>query len=533
MFSSKNSVFSYQAGFGTPTAAVFLILCSLGVFLRIWLYWTNRSLWVDEAMLANNVVNRSFVGLTWPLDDNQGAPVGFLFIEKIFIELFGNEDYVLRLFPFLTSILAIFLMWKVAEIYVGRRPALLALSFFVISGHLIDFASEAKQYASDVMCSLLLLMIVPKCLDVRTTPRAFLLFGLIGGILIWFSHPAVFIIAGVFLVLILDTLKSKESRVMRRQKLLRFGEAAAICLASFSVLFLISLRSLTANAVLLDYWRDGFMPMPPWKDVSWLLKAWYELLNSVLGLYLLKSTHAIANFALAGVATILFIAGGMSLFFKRWQFALVLTMPLIFTLLASGMGKYPFAGRLMLFSIPLLVLPIAEGIEQTRSFLFRIDPRMAICATAGLTALLLYKPMSVAWENLSRPPMKEHIKPVISYLSQNRLTPDIVYIYYGAIPAFKYYASGYGFHESDYVRGIASREDPEKYLNEIDRFRNRERVWFIFAHACGSCGVDEEDLFLQHLDTVGARLAVFRSEGAPVYLYDLTGRNPGTSQMLR
>jgi hypothetical protein len=529
-FSSKNSVFCYQAGTGmSTTAVVFLILCSLGVFLRIWQYWANPSLWLDEAMLANNIVNRSFVGLTQPLDDNQGAPIGFLFIQKVFIELFGNHDYVLRLFPLLTSILAIPLMWRVAQTYVGRWPSLLALSFFAISAPLIYFASEVKQYSSDVLCTLLVLMVTPKALDVHATSRAFMLFGFVSSIVIWFSHPIVFIIAGVFLVLILDILKSKESRVIRLHKLLWCGQAAAVCFVSFFVLFLISLRFLTANAELLDYWQDAFMPMPPWRDVSWFLKHWYELLNSLLGLYLVEASRAIPNFALAGVVTVLFIAGAMSLFFRRWQFALLLMMPLIFALLASGMGKYPFSGRLMLFSVPLLLLPIAEGIERMRSLFLRIGARTAICATAVLIVLLLFKPIVVAWENFSRPPMKEHIKPIMSYVNQNRLTPDIVYIYYGAIPAFKYYGSGFGFHEDDYIEGIASRNDPEKYLNDIDRFKNRERVWFVFAHPCGSCKVDEEDFFLRHLDTVGSRLAAFTSEGASVYLYDLTGRNPGTS----
>jgi Dolichyl-phosphate-mannose-protein mannosyltransferase len=532
-FSSKNSVFCYQAGTGmSTTAVVFLILCSLGVFLRIWQYWANPSLWLDEAMLANNIVNRSFVGLTRPLDANQGAPIGFLFIQKVFIELFGNQDYVLRLFPLLTSILAIPLMWRVAQAYVGRWPSLLALSFFAISAPLIYFASEVKQYSSDVFCTLLVLVVTPKALDVHATSRAFMLFGFVSSIVIWFSHPIVFIIAGVFLVLILDIVKSKEFRV-RGHKLFWFAEAAALCIVSFFVLFLISLRFLTANAELLDYWQDAFLPMPPWKDVSWFLKAWYGLLNSMLGLYLVSSTHAIANFALAGVATLLFIAGGILLFCKRWQFALVLTMPFFFASLASGMGKYPFAGRLMVFSIPLLILLIANGVEGTRSFLLRIGPRTAICATAVLIVLLLFKPIVVAWENFSQPPLKEHIKPIMSYVNQNRLTPDIVYIYYGALPAFKYYASRYGFRQGDYIEGIASRKDPEKYLNDIDRFRNHERVWFIFAHICRSCRVDEENFFLQHLDTVGARLAAFTSEGASVYLYDLTGRNPGTSRVLR
>ena len=41
--------------------------------------------------------------------------------------------------------------------------------------------------------------------------------------------------------------------------------------------------------------------------------------------------------------------------------------------------------------------------------------------------------------------MGEDIKPVMSYISNNYLTSDLIYVYYGAGPAFKFYAPQYGF----------------------------------------------------------------------------------------
>jgi len=127
----------------------------LGVFLRLWQYSANRSLWFDEALLALNIVHRPFALLLQPLDNNQGAPIAFLFSEKALIELFGNKDYVLRLFPLVTGSVAIFLMWKVLEDYVGGVGAKFALLSFAISEALIYYASEVKQYSSDVLACLL------------------------------------------------------------------------------------------------------------------------------------------------------------------------------------------------------------------------------------------------------------------------------------------------------------------------------------------------------------------------------------------
>jgi hypothetical protein len=80
-------------------------------------------------MLASSIVKRSFSGLMQPLDYGQGAPVGFLFLEKASILIFGNHDYILRLFPLLMSSLAIVFMWRVTEIYLDDWPDQLLYRF--------------------------------------------------------------------------------------------------------------------------------------------------------------------------------------------------------------------------------------------------------------------------------------------------------------------------------------------------------------------------------------------------------------------
>lgn len=68
-------------------------ILTLGAINRIIQYEFNRSLWADEAVLALNIVHRSYLELFQPLDYDQAAPPGFLMIEKLTIELFGNQEY--------------------------------------------------------------------------------------------------------------------------------------------------------------------------------------------------------------------------------------------------------------------------------------------------------------------------------------------------------------------------------------------------------------------------------------------------------
>ena len=82
-------------------AAAILILA--GVVLRIRQYLTGRSLWADEAMLALNIVERDFAGMFRPLEYDQGAPIGFLLVEKLFNAILGKHEFALRMFPMPTS----------------------------------------------------------------------------------------------------------------------------------------------------------------------------------------------------------------------------------------------------------------------------------------------------------------------------------------------------------------------------------------------------------------------------------------------
>ena len=55
----------------------------LGILLRLRQYVEARPLWLDEAMLSLNILTRSFQGLLQPLDQDQTAPVPFLWGEKL------------------------------------------------------------------------------------------------------------------------------------------------------------------------------------------------------------------------------------------------------------------------------------------------------------------------------------------------------------------------------------------------------------------------------------------------------------------
>ena len=481
-----------------------ITMCLMGIFLRAYFYLINRSLWLDEARLALNLVNRSFLGLLKPLDSDQGAPIGFLLLQKAVISLLGISDYTLRLIPLLAGIASIPLMYSVSRQY-GRGLALyISLGLFALSTRLIYYSSEMKQYSSDVLITLLLLLMVPKCLEDKANPHALVALGIAGSLAIWISHPTLFVLAGVFLTLGLAFVKRRDS-----YHLLWLIGIGGVCGTNLILSYIISLRYLAANSGLLNYWSGSFAPLPPWSNFSWYYKAVVRMLSNPAGL------------PISAITVGLLILGIFSYSFRRWQLMLVLIAPFLLTLIASALGKYPFSGRLLLFLIPLLLLVLAEGVERVRMILLKVNRPISLLVSAFLVVYLLHNPIIVAYKNLQSPPMKEHIKPVMSHISKSHLNTDLIYIYYGARCAFEFYAPQYGFARNDYIAGLSARNDPAKYLQDIDNLKGNQRVWFVFSHNCSWCSVNEQIFILEHLNEIGLKRSEFISDGASVYLYDL------------
>src|ERR1700731_1023069 len=128
-------------GLSSPTKFEWTIIV-FGALLRLTQFLSNRSLWLDEAKLALNIVNRSFAQLCKPLDYGQGAPIGFLMLERSALHLLGSGEYALRLFPFLAGLISLLLFYQLAKRSVPTGAVPIALGLFATSAPLIYYSSE-------------------------------------------------------------------------------------------------------------------------------------------------------------------------------------------------------------------------------------------------------------------------------------------------------------------------------------------------------------------------------------------------------
>ena len=340
-----------------PVTLVFfryLILCA-GAGLRIFHFLDNRSLWRDEAYLALNLMHRGFTELAaFPLDLNQHAPIGFLYTEKAFTLLFGYSEQGLRLFPLLCGIGSLVVFSKLAFALLPYRPALAALTCLAFSNPTIYQSVEVKQYATELLVSVLLFwgwMLYQKKNDFWSK----IAWGLAGGVAVWFSYSAVFVLAGLFMA---DLKPDKPKSFL-----------PAFCwLVSFSMEYIFFISKSIASGEIVRTWQALFVPFPPRQatDVIWLFKAVALTLDEPLGLNFQFNEPQPVWLKLLGLSWIacFFLLGGIYILWlknKPWLVALVL--PMCFIIVASALKKYPFYERFLLFYNPAIFLIIGFGIH--------------------------------------------------------------------------------------------------------------------------------------------------------------------------
>lgn len=494
----------------TPHHAAVTLLMLVGVLLRLRQYLTGRSLWADEAMLALNIVNRNITALFKPLDYDQGAPLGFLFVEKIFNIFLGRNEYALRLFPLLLGIFAMGLFYLLLKrVMHSHAGMLIALALFVFNPRLIYYSSEVKQYILDVFVTITLLLVAAPLLDEQTSKRNFVQLALAGVLTLWFSHPAVFVLAGIGLTLVVIYFSRHD-----RAGLLFVLGMGILWIAIIGFLYLIILKDLRQNAYMQEYWQAGFMPLPPWSNPVWFASVLHENIGLQYGI-------PYAQYLVLG----LMLAGWFYLWMHQRNVAIALALILVMTLIASALELYPVLERMILFTIPIGLILIGKSID----WLYSLSPdrkSLNVVIAVVIAGLLLYGPFTTSVEYFLNPKYYEHIRPSMENLQSSWKDGDTLYVTNGAVPAFEYYAPMYGLQEISYRTN--QRQDytyRQKITEQLDALNGQPRVWILMSHVYEIDGFNEQDFILEYLKQHGTRKREFRVPGTSVYLYlfDLGG----------
>jgi hypothetical protein len=491
------------------------LIVAAGILLRLQLYIFNRSFWADEGSLAFNIATKSLAQLTQPLDYQQGAPIGFLFIEKFALLIFGDNEYALRLFPLIAGCASVYLTYQIVRDHFDAN-GLFALTAVSSGSILIYYSSELKQYSSDAAIGLLMIFLALTAIKDQGRSRDFLALGLGGMIAIWVSHPSVFMLAGIGLALFIQKIKRKE--FIPWHWIILLGTA---WITSFVIEYYVSLRLLAANDYLQNYWGKAFMPMPPWRNVDWFVSTYFSLL--LMSISTLTETFYL-SLALAGI-------GAISLAARKFNLFIITISPFVLALIASALEKYPLKDRFMLFLVPLLLILIAEGIARLYAIIKQWNHPLAVIFSLTMIAVLWRYPITVTVANAAQADWNVGIRPAIQYVAEQRVSDELIYVYHGADSMFHYYAPRYGLNPDDAFIGYdapTKKESFARFEDDVRGLRGQGKVWFIISHVvdCGGCGGDMHKFYFDYLSTRGTLLDQYDGINADAYLFEMKKQQP-------
>jgi len=419
------------------TRAVWLIGLIGAIFrLMRWFHW--RSLWLDEIMLSYSIIHRGWHELLFKsLAYWQGAPVGFLAAVKTCTIVFGSGERALRLPSLLAALVSLPLFIGVIRRTLSPRGGILAIALFAILPPIVYYAQEVKQYGFDIMATLAVTYTAIRVVQDGHRRRAMWVYFVTGAAALFLSHAVIFALTGTGLtVAARQLLHPTDVPLSKRLKsLVPFVAIGAgwVLFESANYHFFLSMLSRgQIHAGLVKYWeeRSAFMPRSPTAALVWIAT---NIKNIISG----YSTMWITVDQIVPVACLCGLLGLAALWkHRRWELLLLLT-PIPLAMLASLVRKYPFAERLVLWTVPALAILIAGGLD----YLCRKGIVTRLLFTI-LTVLIFYAPLTAAWWQTSSSANggREESKPIYQYIASHWQWGDTIYLYHSANLSFYYYS---------------------------------------------------------------------------------------------
>jgi uncharacterized membrane protein len=467
---------------------IICIILSLGTALRLFHYFYNRSLWMDEIYLCSSFSHLGYADLaTKILDYDQKAPIGFLWLVKLSVNLFGYHEMSLRLIPLIAGITAMFIFVRVVRYFLQPWARVLAISIFAFSPALIYHSVEIKQYSMECLATVVALYLLIRYKD-SPLWKDKICWGILGAVTLWFSFSVIFILAGIACGISLNYLIKKNWKLF-------FISA---------VPFLIWLGSFVVNYVLFTYkhadsgWvvyffkvYDNFMPFPPRsiQQLKWFSRNFYDLMDYPLGMILnykdFTSSPLVKILSIPLVA-IAFLLSGIYAFYRRDKTDFyVLIFPILLMLVASGLYLYPLLERFWIFVAPIFILFIAAGFQYFQEKI-KSDKVVWVLFIIVFAIPVFQSVYFVVQPDRFYKHKKSFEKEALSYVDSNFRNGDVVYNYWNNAPGYKVYKNIFQF-KYDAIQGqdwrklsLNLKDYNEKLKVDFNGFTGKKRVWLIY-----------------------------------------------------
>ncbi|MDR2596860.1 MAG: hypothetical protein LBC76_06005 [Treponema sp.] len=474
------------------------IFASIGIVImsfivRIIMYIKCRSLWLDEAMLAESIISKNlFELLKPPLMNTQSAPVLYVIAVKFICLILGYSEFSLRLFSLL-----IFLGLLICEMILLKRAfnfdrfkIAFVVSMTALLPSYIWYSNEFKPYMGDAFFIVLIILLyffyTQRKIKLSTLTILYIL-------ILGFSSPAIFFIGGMLFSEFFIAIFNKNKK-----------QIAYIVISGTSVLVVFCLYYYwwmqPVSEAMRRYWG-----IPHVKEIL-------QIFNTGVGNSDSSIIMFFVPFAFLGI-----------IFFGKLKNKIVFSviLSLLFAFLASFTGNWPLGGRLWLF-LPAIILfftPIgldffydkirSKIIKNIMFFLF--------------VAIIIYSTIN-CFEYIGDKMYfsQQEINPLIYYVQKNIKEDEKLYVYPQAKFAFDFKnnfknTKNRNITKDKIIYGKNRNEWNESTVgNELLSILENKKTYLIFQHYW--VGIERG---LSVLQNYGNLTKVMDVHDTPLYYFEI------------
>ncbi len=466
----------------------------------------GRSLWLDEAWRANIALAPTWEAFWSRVLGSGGGGLGapmpplFMLALRAAGSVVGHSPIGMRALAVAASVAAVPLAFVVGRRAAGTAAGLVAAACFAVSPTALLHGQELKQYSTDVAVVLVLLAAASTVAARPADGRPWIGLALVLSLAPGLAYPTALVLPGIAIA----TLACCRDGRDRLHWLATHAVAGLAALAWF-VLVIAPQRE---RPLVASYWAGDFPPADGIPSAGWVV-------GRLLDFFGYASAHPAWLAALVACAGLALAA--------RWLGIAALVS--IATLIAATAWRvYPLAGgRTSVFLLPFVYLGLAS-VLGARGVVLR--------GVLGAAALAIVLPMLA--RGVAAPSagvVFEETAPLIATLASERRPGDRVYVYDGAVQAFRFHHPAL---DDTITLGGSHRNDPAAYVAELQPLLvPGQRLWVLFSHVhTPPGGRQESDVILADLALYARALAVHTAPGASLHLFEVT-RAFGTVKHLK
>ena len=398
------------------------------------------SFWMDEAWVANSLIEPTWAGVFYYPHWLQTSPPGFLAVAAATVAAFGHWHAAFRLLPLVSGLVGLGIV-----VWMSRRlsPAfgLLAVVIAALSPTAIDYSRMLKQYSTDLAVAALLLAMTWRYVERPTGGRFTALAAALGLGLIC-AYGAVFTV-GAVLALTSPVGLMLIGRSVEKRDVLRWAGLIAVAVAVLGVEY-VALYLPNTSPELRRFWYTISLNR---RDADLLQTLFRHLVMFVRQMPVPAALHGIAIVAGAAVVAAGSVVGLRDRARRETTVILLALGGLpVLAILASGMlDLYPNFERTSLFLLPGLALLFAWNAQvlcgAARAFGQRTTGARpigvitaALFAIAGLTMLV-----DGVRNGLATVAPREDYEASVRYLGAEARNGDVVFVHACCSEGFRLY----------------------------------------------------------------------------------------------